>query len=171
MAQRVAGRVRQTSTAADPGTIPALSKEDAEQRDHDQRAQKAVQNVRERQLEDVPRYEVIEFERPEVAEIIFGLVKETQNLWNRKRERDLDKHHYRRAGDLVPVVPAYAYDVYSTGYNRKGVNQAVQRPFAAEADCVSAASKQLGVIKDEIETNYYGSQQPGGDSAMREVMS
>src|SRR5688572_18467470 len=75
MTKRLAGRVGQPAAAANPRTIPALAKKNCKHRDHQEGTEKAVENERQRHVKDDPGHEIVELQRPQIAEIKLRLVK------------------------------------------------------------------------------------------------
>src|SRR5207249_1076047 len=141
-----------------------------EQRNHQERSEKAVKNKWKRQLKDDSGSQIIHLQRPEVAEVILGLVEKLQDIRNREGEDYLHKHHDTGADDLVAIVFVFADHVDAAGHHRDRVQQAVQCPLASQPDGAGGSRENFRVVQDDVESEQHSAQQPGGDAAIGNVV-
>ena len=115
VAERVAHRFCQATAAADEGTIPSFSEKISQngradeghyQGKTDEIQAQLVRRTRHNPI-DTFGFHGVRFEGPEVREIVFGFVHQSQKRRYHKRKTELKKRHRSRANDLIPIVPVF----------------------------------------------------------------
>ena len=98
MPEWISGRLRKSAAAADPRTIPALTKEIGQDRrgnDGHHRSPEQQKNPQARALcqrTERTRPQIIVLERPEVTEIKLGLIQKHHQVRDQKGQSQLKKH-------------------------------------------------------------------------------
>ena len=110
MAPGLAEGVGQPAAAADPGAVPTLAVEERHHRHDGQGGEEAPEDQAFAVVGEISGIEVVNLQRPHVAEVVLGLVKELEEDGQREGEGGLHHHDHARPDDLVAVVPVLEAD-------------------------------------------------------------
>ena len=170
MAPRLTKRIRQASASANPGAVPALPEKRRQDRHHQKRSQKAIENERQWERKDIARRQVFHLQRPQIAEVILRLMEKLQQLRNGERERNLHENDHAGAHNLISVVPVLADHMNAAPYDGNRVEESVQRPLAIKTHGARRRSEPLGEVEHQVKRSQRHGQQPGDDTAVLDVM-
>ncbi len=129
----------QSSAAADPRAIPALSIEVAENRDC-QHSQGDAPSKHEQpqiattcQVAEVPRVEEVIVQWPDIFKVIIGLVQPHKYFRYQESKSTLEEHERERAHLVIGTVPVFDKHPYAHHHNGQRIDEAVHEPLTGRS--------------------------------------